>query len=47
MELTMRSVFKAKGNGSAVSETAENSVGITLLDAEPGKTYIKIGRAHV
>lgn len=45
MELTMRSVFKAKGDesaaiGTAVTEEAEQSGGITLLDAEPGKTYI-------
>ena len=40
MELTMRSVFKAKGNGSAATGTAESNERITLLNAEPGKTYI-------
>ena len=40
MELTMRSAFKANSDGSAVSETAESNKEITLLEAEPGKTYI-------
>ena len=40
MELTMRSIFKEKGNGSAATGTAESNEEITLLEAEPGKTYI-------
>ena len=40
MELTMRSVFKADQNESAVAGKQQSDLGITLLEAEPGKTYI-------
>ena len=40
MELTMKSAIKSNGKDDATAGNVENKETITLLDAEPGKTYI-------